>query len=152
MRIAMILGAGFSAAAGWPDTSRILERGAWLVTQGQAARFRRVWGCYDVWRRTNPHATGDTFLAAVRAGGVPGMDWPSVVEVLAGTIASVGATIAPLVSPRYALLRPNRFFARTQCAALRDLASSTAVSRVPRYVQLDHRSLSLVIGQSSRST
>jgi hypothetical protein len=111
MRIAIILGAGFSAAAGWPDTSRILERGAWLVSQGQAARFRRVWDSHAVWRHANPHATGDAFLAAVHAGGVPGMDWPSVVEVIAGTIASAGATIAPLVSPRYAdsLLRPNRY-------------------------------------------
>lgn len=111
MRIAIILGAGFSAAAGWPDTSRILETGAWLVSQGQAARFRRVWDCYAAWRSANPHATGDAFLAAVHDGGVPGMDWSSVVEVIAGTIASVGTTIAPLVSPRYAdsLLRPNRF-------------------------------------------
>jgi hypothetical protein len=78
-----------------------LESGAWLVSQGQAAPFRRVWDCYAAWRGANPQATGDAFLEAVHDSGVPGMDWSSVVEVIAGTIASVRATVAPLVSPRY---------------------------------------------------
>lgn len=110
-RIVIIVGAGFSAAAGWPDTSRVLDAGAWLVSQSQAARFRRAWDSYAAWRSANPGSTGDAFLASVHGGLVPGMDWRSVVEVIAGTIASVGATTAPAVSPRYAdsLMRPSRF-------------------------------------------
>jgi hypothetical protein len=109
-RIAIIVGAGFSAAAGWPDTSSILDSGAWLISQGQASRYRRVWESYAAWLTANPGATGDLFLRAVHDAGVPGVTWPSVVEVIAGTIASVGANIAPQVSPRYAdsLMRPNR--------------------------------------------
>jgi hypothetical protein len=110
--VALVLGAGWSAAAGWPDTSAILDRDAWHVTRAQGGRYQRVWDCYGRWQGGDPTRTGDLFMKAVRSGQVSEVDWPSVVEVIAGTLASVGARPTSFgASPRYAesLMRPNRF-------------------------------------------
>jgi hypothetical protein len=133
-RIAVIVGAGWSKVAGWPDTSGILDEGAHLVTPDQAARFRRVWDAYDDWKTTAPNPSGDVFMAEVERGAVRGMDWPSVVEVVAGTVASMGADRLSRVSPRYAdsLMRPNQhpshraFFAEVFAAG--DLAGVVSLN------------------------
>jgi hypothetical protein len=69
-RIAVIVGAGWSKVAGWPDTSGILDEGAHLVTPDQAARFQRVWDAYDDWKTTAPNPSGDVFMAEVERGAV----------------------------------------------------------------------------------
>lgn len=109
-RIAIIVGAGFSGAAGWPDTTTVMDRGAWLVSDRQAARYEHVWRAYERWRDREGRS-GDLFLQAVLAGRVPEVEWSSAVEVVAGTLASVGARPSLLRSPRYAdsLMQPNPF-------------------------------------------
>lgn len=108
-RIAVVAGAGWSKAAGWPDTTEILDHPAWLVGAAAAGRYEAVWKAYDGWRGGDPARTGDIFMAEVLDGRVRTVSWPMVVEVIAGTIASAGATLSPAVSPRYAdsLMRPN---------------------------------------------
>lgn len=52
-------------------------------------------------------------MAVVRDGHVTGIDWPSFVEVVAGTPTSVGAALSPVGESPLAdsLMRPNHFAA-----------------------------------------
>jgi hypothetical protein len=100
-RIAVITGAGFSRAGGWPDTSAILDHAAWAVTADKAARYSGVWDAYEAWKTSAPNPSGDAFMAEAAAGGVPGVTWEMVVEVVQATLASPGMNASWRFSPRY---------------------------------------------------
>jgi hypothetical protein len=101
-RIAVITGAGYSRAGGWPDTSAILNHPTWVVSRDKDGRYQAVWDAYGAWKATAPNPSGDVFMAEVAVGHVPAIVWEMVVEVVQATLASPGATVSPLVSPRYA--------------------------------------------------
>jgi hypothetical protein len=109
-RIAVIAGAGYSRAGGWPDTSAILDHGAWAMTAGKAARYQAVRDAYDAWKATAPNPSGDVFMAEVVGGRVRGVTWEMVVEVVQGTLASPGVNPRAAYSPRYgdSLMQPSR--------------------------------------------
>ncbi len=52
IRIAVITGAGYSRAGGWPDASAILDHGAWVVTAD--TRYQAVWDAYATWKARTP--------------------------------------------------------------------------------------------------
>lgn len=100
-RIAVITGAGYSKAGGWPETTSILDHAAWAVTPDKAGRYQAVFDAFQAWKATAPNPSGDVFMAEVAAGVVSAVPWHRLVEVVQATLASPGVDPQWRVSPRY---------------------------------------------------
>lgn len=113
-RMAIITGAGWSAAAGWPSVAEILDSGSWIVSRSQASRHSRIQEAYRA-----SGLSGDAFMVNVRDGRVEDVAWGDLVAVIGASVASVNLRLSPLVSPRYAtsLMRSNPYQAHLTLVA-----------------------------------
>jgi hypothetical protein len=108
----VILGAGYSVAAGLPSTASLFEERAHIASRGAEARFQKVWRDYDLWRTGNPDTNFEEYLSDLylgeRTAFGPPFSW--AVELIAAVLSTPRGQDASPINPRYGirLTRPLR--------------------------------------------
>src|ERR1700737_1753171 len=82
-RAVVMLGAGWSAAAGRPLTSKLFEEEPFAESVGAAALHDRVSREWQKWRRDYPDEFTERFIGDMRGGAA----WPAVVRFVAARLA-----------------------------------------------------------------
>lgn len=111
-RIACIIGAGYSCAAGVPLASQLMESQTFVPSRSAERKFASVWNDHDLWKRSSPPgATAEQYLHDLyinpgRAGAPP-FGW--AVELVAAVIASSQVSQGEGFNPRYGgrITRPS---------------------------------------------
>lgn len=101
-RAAVIVGAGFSKAAGLPLTGALLNTQFYLSSNGARARAEDILSIWEKWKEANPSAGVEQFIGAVYERRVPGAFWQTLVEVIQAVLATPRGPDWPTRrSPRY---------------------------------------------------
>lgn len=102
-RASVILGAGFSHAAGLPLARDLFEVGVASPSRGASKRFRAVGEAWRAWKGRHPGGGAEQFLAEVFDGAE--LPWAYAAEyvaaVLAGGSRYAGSVKAPLAAPAH---------------------------------------------------
>jgi hypothetical protein len=103
-RVALILGAGFSAAAGLPLAADLLDSDVYAGSASARRRFDAVWAAWSRWHEANPQSGPEQFLQAVYEGRVPtGPPWAWAAELVGAVLATPRGGDWPIIqNPRYA--------------------------------------------------
>jgi hypothetical protein len=108
----IMLGAGYSAVAGLPLASRLLDADTYIASRHAKDRFEKVWQDYDSWHVDNCEAHAEEYLRELylrnRGPFAPPFGW--AVELVSAVLSSPRGTDAGPINPRYAvrLTRPLR--------------------------------------------
>ena len=114
---ALILGAGFSAAAGLPLASGLFDTSVLVASAGARKRFARVRDSFQRWKATRVDNGPEQYLGALYSGEVRGPPWQWAVEFVGATLATPQGKDWPIASnPRYAgrITTPVRTVAHDQ--------------------------------------
>jgi len=115
--VALVLGAGFSAAAGLPVASRLFDAPRLIASKGANNRFARVRESFQQWKTLHAGSGPEQFLGALYSGEVRGPPWQWAVELVGAVLATPIGKDWPVASnPRYAgrITAPVRAVAHDQ--------------------------------------
>jgi hypothetical protein len=114
----LILGAGFSAAAGLPVAGGLFDGPVLTASEGASNRFARVRESFQHWRVSRASGAGngpEQYLGALYSGQVQGPPWQWAVELVGTALATPRGKDWPIASnPRYAgrITAPPRCYTR----------------------------------------
>jgi hypothetical protein len=133
-RIALILGAGWSAAAGYPLARDLITGPIYVATHEAGTRVRAVLRTFASWSAERPGGAAEVFLAEVLAGtikrtptkdaptlfdadGGPPLPWDWAVEAVQLRLAQLTSIDAPEQLRTEALVYPPRHVSRLRYSA-----------------------------------
>jgi hypothetical protein len=100
-RVALILGAGFSASAGLPLAAKLLDSDVYAASHSAEQRFEAVWAAWRRWHADHPDRGPEQFLQALYERHVPaGPPWAWAAELVAAVLATPRGDDWPVI--RYA--------------------------------------------------